>query len=62
MLHDSGAQLIVTNNQRLSLARELVDTSRSVIDLDRLDTSLGTENLGLSILPDSMNCFSTPRV
>ena len=57
MLHDSGAQLIVTNDQRVSLARELVDTSRSVIDLDRLDTSLGTDNLGLSISPDSVTCI-----
>ena len=57
MLDDAGAELIVTNDQRLSLARELLDTSRGIIDLDRLDASTGTENLGLSISPDSVTCI-----
>ncbi len=57
MLNDSGAELIVTNDQCLSLAHELLNTSRSIIDLDRLDTSLGTDNLGLSISSDSVTCI-----
>ena len=57
MLDDCGAKLIVTNDQRLSLASELLNTSRSIIDLDELDTSLGTDNLGLSIRSDGVTCI-----
>ena len=57
MLDDSGAELIVTNDQRLSLARELLDTSRGYHRPGSTRCLTGTENLGLSISPDSVTCI-----
>jgi amino acid adenylation domain-containing protein len=58
MLEDSQAGLIVTNNKNLSLAASLA-THRAtqnvcpVLNINEIDTSLSTENLGLSIPPDT---------
>ena len=57
MLDDSGAKVMVANNQTLALARALVDGFRKVINLDRLDSSLGSDNLEIAISPDKMSCI-----
>ena len=56
MLVDSGAQLVVTNNQRLALAHKVFDRSR-VINLDQIDESLETDNLELRIPAEAMSCI-----
>ena len=55
ILNDSGANLIITNSQSLALAQDLLDSSCSLIDMDRLDTSLATDDLGIPISPDSIS-------
>jgi amino acid adenylation domain-containing protein len=54
MLEDSDADLIVTNTQNLSLAKELAQTGRNVMNFDELDLNLSTENLNLCISPDNL--------
>ena len=54
MLEDSQAGLIVTDNQNLSLARELVQDACSVINVDELGSGVSDKNTGLSISPDSL--------
>jgi len=56
MLVDSGAQLVVTNNQRLALAHNVFDRSR-VINVDQIDMSLETENLGIPISSENISCI-----
>ena len=54
MLEDSDADLIVTNTQNLSLAKDLARNGREVINFDTLDLSLSTENLKLCVSPDTL--------
>jgi amino acid adenylation domain-containing protein len=54
MLEDSDADLIVTNTQNLSLAKDLARNGREVINFDTLDLSLSTENLKLCVSPDNL--------
>ena len=54
MLEDSDAHLIVTNTQNLSLAKELAQNGRQVMNFDELDLSLSTENLELCVSPDNL--------
>jgi amino acid adenylation domain-containing protein len=56
MLQDSGADLIVTDQQRVELANELADSSK-IIDIDRIDPSVDATNLDLRIPPDDMSCI-----
>ncbi|MEE8113645.1 MAG: AMP-binding protein, partial [Nitrososphaerales archaeon] len=53
ILSDTEATLIVTNSKCFSLARELAQGSCDLLNIDELDSSLSTENLGLPISPDS---------
>jgi len=52
ILEDSQTGLVVTNNQYLSMARELARETLQLVNIDELDASLSTENLGLPISPD----------
>ena len=54
MLEDSDADLIMTNTQNLSLAKDLARNGREVINFDTLDLSLSTENLKLCVSPDTL--------
>jgi amino acid adenylation domain-containing protein len=54
MLEHTQARLMVTNTRNLSLARELAQQKCQLINFDELDADLSTENLGLSISPDSL--------
>jgi amino acid adenylation domain-containing protein len=54
MLENTQASVLVTNNQNLSLARELAQPKCQLINLDELDSTLSTDNLGLSISPDGL--------
>ncbi|MBW4476879.1 MAG: AMP-binding protein [Tolypothrix brevis GSE-NOS-MK-07-07A] len=54
IVEDSEAVLIVTNNKNLALARELAQNQCQVLNLDDIDFSLSTDNLNLSISPDTL--------
>jgi amino acid adenylation domain-containing protein len=54
ILRDSQAELILTNNKNLSLARELTDGKIQLINVDELDSSLSIENLDLAISPGAL--------
>lgn len=57
MLGDSQAGLMVTNDQNLSLARELTGNALPLINVDEIDPGISADNLGLSISPDSIACL-----
>lgn len=57
MLKDSDARLLVTNGRNLSLARQLAQNSYQIINIDELDTSLSSSNLGLPISPERLACI-----
>ncbi len=57
MLEDSQARVIVTSNQNLSLANKLASNKLPLINLDKLDSSLPGENVGLSLPPDTLACI-----
>ncbi len=52
IVEDSGARLIVTDNQHLSYIEQLADGKRRVINLDEQDFPISTENPGLFISPN----------
>ncbi len=52
MLEDSQAKLVVTDNKNLSLARELARNRLLVLNLEKLDSGLSSENLSLPIRPE----------
>jgi amino acid adenylation domain-containing protein len=54
MLEDSAADLIVTNTQNLSLARDLVRNGGEVLNFDTLDPTLSDENLELCVAPANL--------
>lgn len=54
ILEDSQAEAIVTNRRNLALAGEIARESCTAIDFDAIDPALSTENLSLSISPDSL--------
>ena len=54
MVEDSQTGLIVTNNRNLPSGKELARQAHKLINVDELDSSLSTENLGASISPDSL--------
>ena len=54
MLDNSQAVLIITNNKNIALAHELAQGSCQLLNIDDIQYSgLSTENLGLSISPDT---------
>ena len=55
MLMDSQAGLILTNDKNFSLASELADNGRHPLNIEDLDGGLATEDLGLSISPDTLS-------
>ena len=54
MLENAGADLIVTDDANYSAASKLGADSRPVLNIDRLDSNLSEENLGLSAPSDSL--------
>ena len=54
ILNDTEATLIVTDDRSLSLATELTHRNCRLLNIDELDSSLSTENLGLPISADSL--------
>jgi len=54
MLQDSRAPLVVTNGRYAALSRELVANECSVLNIDALDLNVASDNLGLSISPDTL--------
>ncbi|MFQ5681991.1 MAG: AMP-binding protein [Candidatus Binatia bacterium] len=54
ILKDSQAGLIVTNTKNLSLAKRLVQGPVSLINIDRVTTSLSAKNLDLSLSSDPL--------
>ena len=57
MLEDAQVGLIVTSNQYVSLVSALAQNGRPWLNMDALDASLSTENLGLSFPPDTLCCI-----
>ena len=55
ILNDSGSNLILMNDQSLATSLELLDRSRSVVNVDRCDTYLNTDNVELKVSPDSID-------
>lgn len=54
ILEDSGAGLILTNNENLQLAKEVENAGPAVLNLDHLDGDASAENLGLDVMPESL--------
>ncbi|HAJ62421.1 MAG TPA: acyl-CoA synthetase, partial [Cyanobacteria bacterium UBA8543] len=54
ILADSQSRLVITNNQYLNLANQLVPDGVSILNLDELDSNLSAEELNLSLSPDSL--------
>ncbi|MFB2977829.1 amino acid adenylation domain-containing protein [Microseira sp. BLCC-F43] len=54
ILADSQSRLIITNKQYLNLANQLVFDGVSILNLDELDSNLSSEELNLSLSPDSL--------
>ena len=54
ILEDSGAQLIITNNCNLDLARKLTRESRTALNIDEINDSVVWEDLGLTVLADDI--------
>ena len=53
MLEDSQAGFILTNSRNFPLAKSLARGKRRLLNVDELDSSLSTENPGVSISPDA---------
>lgn len=53
-LEDSGAQLIITDQECISSAQELSKAKLPLINLDRISKSYSSDNLDLEISPDSL--------
>ena len=53
ILDDAETELIVTNNRYLSLARQLANSGRQVLNVDDDHSSLSREDLSLPIAPDA---------
>ena len=55
MLEDSQADLIVTNNQYLSMSAELAGNTHQVLNIDELSSGLSPDNLELPIAPNALS-------
>ena len=54
IVDDTGTRLIVTNNKSFSQAGDLARKGCQILNMDRIDSSLSTENVGLSLPPDAL--------
>lgn len=54
ILEDLQTNLILTNDQNLSLASQLAQDGQQLINLDELDVTLPNQNLSLPISPDAL--------
>jgi amino acid adenylation domain-containing protein len=54
MLGDAQAELIITNHKNFTLARTLVQSERQLLNIDTIDASISSEDLGVAISPDSL--------
>lgn len=54
ILDDTGARLIVTNEKNVSRAGELARNGCQLLDVDRIDADLSTQNIGLSLPPETL--------
>ncbi|HEX2930779.1 MAG TPA: AMP-binding protein, partial [Candidatus Binatia bacterium] len=54
MIADSGAELIITDRRNLSFAARLTKDGKETLNLDNLDDSLSSENLGFHPSPDAL--------
>ena len=54
ILNETEATLIVTDSRSFSLAAELAQGNCHLLNIDELDSSLSTENLGQPISPDAL--------
>ena len=54
MLTDAEVNLIVTDNEHLSLAKELSTGQRQVLNIDAIASNVSTENPRLSLSPDTL--------
>ena len=58
ILNETEAALIVTDSKCLTLAREVAPRNCRLLNIEELDSSLSTENLGLPISPDSLTSIT----
>ena len=54
ILSDSGSNSIVTNDKCLNTALDLLEDSRSIVNVDHCDDSINTDNIDIKISPDSI--------
>ena len=54
MLEDAQAGLVVTDNRHLSLAKDMAQSARQVLNIDEIDANTHDENIGLTIPPDTL--------
>ncbi len=54
VLEDSQTALILTSNKDLTLAGQLAQSERQLINTDELDSGISDENIGSSIAPDAL--------
>ena len=54
ILENTQASLIVTNNKNFTRARELARNGCQLLNIERIDSSFLTENVGLSLPPDTL--------
>ena len=57
ILEDSGAGLIVTNNQNLAVAKEFARSGCELINVDAVSSCVSTEDLCLPIAPSRFACI-----
>jgi len=53
-LRETSTELILTDRQNFSLAKQLSDGVRQVMELECIDSNVSTEDLGLQIAPDAL--------
>ncbi|WP_413174048.1 AMP-binding protein [Anabaena azotica] len=53
ILEDTQAVLIITNNQNLTLARQLANNSCQIFNIDEIPHHISTENIHIHILPEN---------
>ncbi|MGH7770390.1 MAG: non-ribosomal peptide synthetase, partial [Candidatus Binatia bacterium] len=54
IMEDSGARLIVTNALRAGLGRSLAESGLDLLNIDEIDDSVSSENLGVPIPMDNL--------
>ena len=57
ILKDSQTKLVVTNDRNLSLGRRLAQDGLQLINIDEFEHTFSSENLDLSISPDTIACL-----